>query len=129
MLHNPYKAILLVEANLSCLQRSQSYVIQSTSHQMNKGGCCMKNAVPEDVLREIFQKRLKRRNLNDETYLKLKKMILTGKLKNGRRLVQEEISHSFDVSRTVVRYALLQLRRDKLIVTKYKRGAFVSHDG
>ena len=88
----------------------------------------MKNAVPEDVLREIFQKRLKRRNLNDETYLKLKKMILTGKLKNGRRLVQEEISHSFDVSRTVVRYALLQLRRDKLIVTKYKRGAFVSHD-
>jgi len=86
----------------------------------------MKNSVPEHVLKEIFQKKLTRRNLNEETYLRLKKMILSGKLKAGERLVQEEIAHRFNVSRTVVRYALLQLKKDQLIVNKYKKGAFVS---
>jgi len=86
----------------------------------------MKNKIPEEVIRDIFQRRLKRRDLNGEVYHKMKKMILSGKFKKGERLIQEELSHSFDVSRTVVLHAFAQLQKDKLIVRKYKKGTFVS---
>lgn len=86
----------------------------------------MKNKIPEDILKEIFQKKLARRNINGEVYEKLKKMILSGKLQKGERLVQEELAHSFGVSRTVVLEAFSQLKKDKLIIKKYKKGAYVS---
>jgi DNA-binding GntR family transcriptional regulator len=86
----------------------------------------MKNKIPDDILKEIFQRRLTRRNINGEVYEKLKKMILSGKLKKGERLIQEEVAHHFGVSRTVVLEAFSQLKKDKLIVKKYKKGAFVS---
>jgi DNA-binding GntR family transcriptional regulator len=59
----------------------------------------MKNVVPEEVLKEIFQRKLKRRDLNSQVYNKLKKMILSGKLKKGERLVQEKLALHFNVSR------------------------------
>ena len=86
----------------------------------------MKHKIPEEVLREIFQRKIKRRDLNGEIYNKLKKMILSGKFKKGERLIQEELAHGFDVSRTVVLNAFAQLEKDKLIVRKYREGAFVS---
>lgn len=86
----------------------------------------MKNVVPEEVLKEIFQKKLRRRNLNGEVYDKLKKMILSGKLKKGERLIQEKLALHFNVSRQTIIFALQQLKRDKMIVVKYKKGAFVS---
>jgi DNA-binding GntR family transcriptional regulator len=86
----------------------------------------MKNVVPEEVLKEIFQRKLKRRDLSGQVYNKLKKMILSGKLKRGERLVQEELALRFNVSRQTVIFALRQLKKDKMIVVKYKRGAFVS---
>ena len=86
----------------------------------------MKNKIPEEVIRDIFQRKLKRRDLNGEVYNKLKKMILSGKFKKGERLIQEELAHGFDVSRTVVLNAFAQLEKDKLIVRKYKKGTFVS---
>jgi DNA-binding GntR family transcriptional regulator len=86
----------------------------------------MKNAVPEEVLKEIFQRKLRRRNLNGEVYNKLKKMILSGKLEKGERLVQEKLALRFNVSRQTIIFALQQLKKDKLIVVKHKRGAFVS---
>jgi DNA-binding GntR family transcriptional regulator len=43
----------------------------------------MKNVVPEEVLKEIFQRKLGRRDLSGEVYNKLKKMILSGKFKKG----------------------------------------------
>jgi len=85
----------------------------------------MKNVVPEEVLKEIFQRKLKRRNLNGEVYEKLKKMILSGKLKEGERLVQEKLALRFNVSRQTVIFALQQLKKDKLITIKHKKGAFV----
>lgn len=87
----------------------------------------MKQKIPDEVLKEIFQRKLKRRNINGEVYDKLKKMILSGKLKNGERLVQEKIAHGFKVSRTVVLQAFSQLKKDKLIIKKYKKGAYVSY--
>ena len=86
----------------------------------------MKNVVPEGVLKEIFQRKLKRRDLSGQVYDKLQKMILSGKLKKGDRLVQEKLALRFNVSRQTVIFALQQLKKDKLIVAKYKRGAFVA---
>jgi len=86
----------------------------------------MKNVVPKEVLKEIFQRKLKRRDLSDEVYNKLKMMILSGKLKKGERLVQEKLALRFNVSRQTVIFAFRQLKKDKLIVVKYKRGVFVS---
>ncbi len=85
----------------------------------------MKNAVPKEVIREIFQKKLTRRDLNGEVYRKLKTMIESGKLKKGDRLIQEKLALQFNVSRQTIIFALQQLKRDKLIVIKYKKGAFV----
>jgi DNA-binding GntR family transcriptional regulator len=86
----------------------------------------MKNVVPEEVLKEIFKRRLKRRDLSGQVYNKLKKMILSGELKKGERLVQEKLAHRFNVSRQTVIFALRQLGKDRLVVVKYKRGSFVS---
>jgi len=85
----------------------------------------MKNKIPDDVLKEIFQKQIKRRNLNGEVYNKLKKMILSGKLEKGERLVQEKLGLEFNVSRQTIRSALQQLKKDGLITWKYKEGSFV----
>ena len=86
----------------------------------------MKNAVPKEVIKEIFQKKLTRRDLNGEVYRKLKQMIQSGKLKKGERLIQEKLALHFNVSRQTVIFALQQLKKDKLINVKYKKGAFVS---
>ena len=86
----------------------------------------MKNVVPEEVLKEIFQRKLKRRDLHGEVYNKLKRMILSGKLKKGERLVQEKLALQFDVSRQTIIFALQQLKKDKLIIIKHKKGSFVS---
>ena len=86
----------------------------------------MKNVVPEEVLKEIFQRKLKKKDLTGQVYHKLKKMILSGKLRKGERLVQEKLALHFNVSRQTIIFALRRLKKDKLIVVKHKKGAFVS---
>jgi len=86
----------------------------------------MKNKIPDEVLKNIFQKKIKRKSINGDVHQKLKKMILSGKLKDGQRLIQERVSLHFNVSRQTVRNAFLQLEKDKLIINRYKKGAFVS---
>lgn len=90
-----------------------------------KGGK-MEHNIPDDVLKEIFPRRLGKRDLYGMVYNKLKKMILSGKLKKGERLVEEKIAQEFDVSRQPVRAALFKLEKDKLIVRKNRKGTFVS---
>jgi DNA-binding GntR family transcriptional regulator len=87
----------------------------------------MKNKIPDEVLKEIFQKKLERRNINGDVYQRLKKMILSGKLKDGQRLIQEAVALHFDVSRQTVRNAFLQLKKDNLITSRYRKGVFVSY--
>lgn len=86
----------------------------------------MKNKIPKHVLKEIFQKKLKRDYLSGEVYNKLKKMILSGKLKRGDRLVQEKLALQFNVSRQTIRTVFQRLKKEKLIVWKYREGAFVN---
>jgi GntR family transcriptional regulator len=86
----------------------------------------MKDKIPNDVLKEIFPRRLKRKLLNRKVYNELKKMILSGKWEKGQRLVQEKLAHSLDVSRQPVLLALVQLEKDKLIIRKHGKGTFIS---
>jgi len=85
----------------------------------------MKNKIPDNVLKTIFQRKLKRKSLNGDVYQKLKKMILSGQLKDGQRLIQEEVALHFNVSRQTIRKAFLQLEKDKLVISKFRKGVFV----
>ena len=56
---------------------------------------------------------------------KLQKDILTGKLKPGDKLTEQELCKAYGVSRTPVREALRQLEADGLVENILNRGAFV----
>ena len=86
----------------------------------------MKNKIPDTVIDEIFPRKVKRSKLSVEVYDQLKKMILSGKFRKGQRLVEEKLAHRLNVSRNPVQIALLRLRKEKLVIWKYKKGTFVS---
>ncbi len=86
----------------------------------------MKNKIPEEVIGEIFPRKVKRSNLSEEVYDQLKKMILSGKFKKGQRLVEEKLALRLNVSRNPVQIALLRLRKEKLVNWKYKKGTFIT---
>ncbi len=56
---------------------------------------------------------------------KIQKDILTGKLKPGQKLIEQELCKEYKVSRTPVREALRQLETDGLVENILNRGAFV----
>ena len=56
---------------------------------------------------------------------KLQKDILTGKLKPGQKLTEQQLCKTYGVSRTPVREALRQLETDGLVENILNRGAFV----
>jgi DNA-binding GntR family transcriptional regulator len=86
----------------------------------------MKNKIPDQILSEIFPKKVKRAKLSEEVYEQLQKMILSGKFKKGQRLVEEKLAHRLNVSRNPVQIAMLRLRKEKLVIWKYKKGTFVA---
>jgi len=53
-------------------------------------------------------------------------MIISGKLKKGQQLLEEQIAQSFRVSRVTVAIAFSQLKKDGLIVSKNGVGSFVT---
>ena len=86
----------------------------------------MKNKIPDQVINDIFPRKVKRSKLSEEVYDQLKRMILSGKFKKGQRLVEEKLAHRLNVSRNPIQIALLRLRREKLVIWKYKKGTFVA---
>jgi DNA-binding GntR family transcriptional regulator len=86
----------------------------------------MKNKIPDTIIDEIFPRKVKRSVLNEEVYDQLKKMILSGKFKKGQRLVEEKLALRLNVSRNPVQIALLRLRKENLVIWKYKKGTFVA---
>jgi len=86
----------------------------------------MKNRISESVMSEIFPRKVKRSILREEVYDQLKKMILAGKFKKGQRLVEEELAHRLNVSRTPIHTSLLRLRKEKLVNWKYRKGTFIA---
>ena len=81
--------------------------------------------IPDEVLREIFPKKLNKSLASEKVYSYLKEMILSGKLKKGKRLLREEIAQHLNVSETAMAKAFSQLKKDGLIVVKH-RGSFVA---
>jgi DNA-binding GntR family transcriptional regulator len=86
----------------------------------------MKDRIPDQVFKEIFPRRLQKHQVIPNTYNQLKKMILSGKLKKGERLVQEKLAHDLNVSRMPVIKAIRQMKKEGLVVWKSKKGAFVA---
>jgi DNA-binding GntR family transcriptional regulator len=81
--------------------------------------------IPDKLLKEIFPRKLSRSLVSEKVYSDLKQMILSGKLKKGKRLVREEIAQALGVNETTVAKAFSQLKKDRLIIVKRRKGSFV----
>lgn len=80
--------------------------------------------MPVDELRQLTAS--SRRRLVDEVSRVLEEAILAGRMRPGERLVEAAIAERLSVSRTTVREALLMLERQGLIVSRPRRGTFVT---
>ena len=85
-----------------------------------------RNRIPDEVLKEIFPKKLSRSQTSDEVYTQLKTMILSGKLKKGERLTQGEIVQRFNLNWAAVGVAFSRLKKETLIITKRRIGSFIA---
>ncbi len=64
-------------------------------------------------------------NLGSRVYRAVKGMIISGELRSGEKLGQEELASKLGVSRTPLLFALTKLEQEKLIETLPRRGASV----
>ena len=85
-----------------------------------------RDRIPNEVLKEIFPRKLSRYQSPNRVYTQLKEMILSGKLRKGKRLVREEIAQNFNVGETEVAKVFSQLKKDGLIISKRGIGSFVA---
>ena len=84
-----------------------------------------RDSIPDEVLNEIFPKKLNRYRAPETVYTELKQMIISGQLEIGKRLVREDIAQHFNVSEMAVTIAFSQLKKDGLVVSKGRTGSFV----
>ncbi len=79
----------------------------------------LKNSVvqQEALTRLLVEKRI----FSEEEH-----MILSGKLRKGRKLYREKIAQDFDVGYTAVSEAFSRLKRDGLVIIKHSVGSFVA---
>ena len=84
-----------------------------------------RDRIPDRLLKEIFPKKLVKGLSAEQIYVRLKKLIISGKLRKGQKLLQEKIAQGFRVSRVTVAIAFSQLKKDGLIVSKNGVGSFV----
>jgi len=84
-----------------------------------------KDRIPDEVLKEIFPKKLKGGGVPEELYARLKKMILLGKLKKGQKLTYDGVALDLNVSRRIVHNVISRLKKDRLIISKWRKGLFV----
>jgi DNA-binding GntR family transcriptional regulator len=84
------------------------------------------DGIPKKVLKEIFPQKPNKTPISEHIYLQLKRMILSGKLKKGQRLLRSELVHIFDVNEVTLSGAFSQLRKEKLVIIKPGEGSFVA---
>lgn len=70
--------------------------------------------------------RRERRVLTDDVADAIREAILSGKLKGGDRLIEDELAESLNVSRGPIRQAIFRLEQEGLIVHETHRGATVA---
>ena len=85
----------------------------------------MKNRIPDEVLKEIFPKKLKQSFAPEWVYSELKQMILSGKFKKGQKLLQDKIAKTFNVNKLAVSITFSRLRKEGLVIIKNRVGTFV----
>jgi DNA-binding GntR family transcriptional regulator len=85
-----------------------------------------RDRIPDEVLKEIFPKKLNRHEVSEKVYSQLKKMILSGKLKKGKRLSYDGIVQDFNVSRGIAHRIISQLKKEGLIISKDKIGLYIA---
>jgi len=86
----------------------------------------IEDRIPDEVLREIFPKKLNRREAPEDLYTHLRRMILSGKLKKGQKLTYDGIALDFNLSRGSVHKVISQLKKDRLISAIRRTGLFVA---
>lgn len=64
-------------------------------------------------------------DLGTKVYNKIKHMIISGELKPGTKLIQEDLASRLGVSRTPLLQAISRLTSDQLVISKRRRGAYV----
>jgi hypothetical protein len=84
-----------------------------------------KDRIPYEVLKEIFPQKFKRSLVSEQVYPHLKRMILSGELKEGQKLFQDEIAKAFNASKLAVAIAFSRLQKNRLVITKRRVGTFV----
>ena len=85
-----------------------------------------RDRISNKTLREIFPKRLNRSLATEQIYTDLKKMIHSGKLRKGQKLLQEKIAQDFGVNRVTAAMAFSQLKKHGLVVVTRGVGSFVT---
>jgi DNA-binding GntR family transcriptional regulator len=85
----------------------------------------VRDRIPDEVLKKIFPKKLKRNLVSNWVYSQLKQMILSGKLKKGQRLMKDEIAQIFSVNKMAVIIAFSQLKKDGLVIIKAGVRSFI----
>ena len=78
----------------------------------------LENKVPDSVSSELFPSKMKRSVLSKEVYAQLKKMILSGKFKEGQRVSEKKLARRLRMRRNPVQIALLRLRKEYSIIWK-----------
>lgn len=66
-----------------------------------------------------------RTNLRDQVYDILKRRIIFKEIESGKKINEEELAKSLDVSRTPIRETLLRLEHEGIVKIIPRRGAFV----
>ena len=75
-----------------------------------------KDRIPDELLKEIFPKKLARGLSAGQIYSHLKKVIISGKLKKGQKLLKERPAQDFRARGVTVGIAFSQLKKDGLIL-------------
>jgi DNA-binding GntR family transcriptional regulator len=86
----------------------------------------LKDRIPDEVLKEIFPKKLMGRQAQMKLYTQLKEVILSGRWEKGYKLSYEDIVQEFNVSRRVVYKAFSQMKKGRLIISKYGEGLYIA---
>ncbi|WP_461204886.1 GntR family transcriptional regulator [Clostridium sp. DL1XJH146] len=66
-------------------------------------------------------------DLKEKSYLYIKEKIITGELKPGESISEDELQEEMGVSRTPIREALMKLENDRLVNIYPRKGIFVSN--
>lgn len=76
--------------------------------------------------RIIFEDFSKNSTLKDKVYLSLREMLISGKIKPGTRLPEEDLAKQMNISRAPIREALNLLEREGFITIIPRKGAMVT---